>query len=51
MPTPFLQSPATATDMISLLKALPDCRMRRGVRYPQRSLLLVAILSILNNQG
>ena len=34
-----------------LLKALPDCRMRRGVRFPQWWMLLVAILAILSNQG
>jgi hypothetical protein len=46
-----LQNPAAATDLISFLKALPDCRMRRGVRFPQRWMLLVAILAILSNQG
>ncbi|MCP9832594.1 transposase family protein [Synechococcus sp. HJ21-Hayes] len=45
MPTPPIQSPAAATDLISFLKALPDCRMRRGVRFPQWWMLLVAILS------
>jgi hypothetical protein len=40
-----LQNPAAATDLISFLKALPDCRMRRGVRFPQWWMLLVAILS------
>ncbi|MCT0224769.1 hypothetical protein [Synechococcus sp. CS-1328] len=28
-------TPVTATDLISFLKALPDCRMRRGIRFPQ----------------
>ena len=51
MPTPPLQSPAAATDLISFLKALPDCRMRRGVRFPQWWMLLVAILAILSGQG
>jgi hypothetical protein len=46
-----LQTPAAATDLISFLKALPDCRMRRGVRFPQWWMLLVAILAILSNQG
>ena len=46
-----LQTPAAATDLISFLKALPDYRMRRGVRYPQWWMLLVAILAILSNQG
>ena len=47
------QSVSTATDLdlISFLKALPDCRMRRGVRFPQWWMLLVAILSILSGQG
>ena len=43
--------PATAGDLISFLKALPDCRMRRGVRFPQWWMLLVAILAILCNEG
>jgi hypothetical protein len=46
-----LQNPAAATDLISFLKALPDCRMRRGIRFPQWWMLLVAILSILSGQG
>jgi DDE_Tnp_1-associated len=46
-----LQNPAAATDLISFLKALPDCRMRRGVRFPQWWMLLVAILAILSGQG
>jgi hypothetical protein len=46
-----LATPATATDLISFLKALPDCRMRRGIRFPQWWMLLVAILAILSNQG
>ena len=50
MATP-LQNPAAATDLISFLKAFPDCRMRRGVRFPQWWMLLVAILAILSNQG
>ena len=43
--------PAAATDLISFLKALPDCRMRRGIRFPQWWMLLVAILAILSGQG
>jgi hypothetical protein len=43
--------PAAADDLISFLKALPDCRMRRGVRFPQWWMLLVAILAILSNEG
>ena len=50
MATP-LQNPAAATDLISFLKALPYCRMRRRVRLPQWWMLLVAILAILSNQG
>jgi hypothetical protein len=46
-----LESPAAAADLISFLKALPDCRMRRGVRFPQWWMLLVAILAILSGQG
>ena len=41
------QNPAAATDLISFLKPLPDCGMRRGVRFPQWWMLLVAILAIL----
>ncbi|MFM1798756.1 MAG: hypothetical protein RLZZ117_1034 [Cyanobacteriota bacterium] len=48
---PLLENPASATDLISFLKALPDCRMRRGIRFPQWWMLLVAILAILSNQG
>ena len=44
-------SPLAACDLISFLKALPDCRMRRGIRFPQWWMLLVAILSILSGQG
>jgi hypothetical protein len=46
-----LQKPSAATDLISFLKTLPDCRMRRGIRFPQWWMLLVAILAILSNQG
>ena len=35
-------------DLISFLKAIPDGRYRRGVRYPQWLLLLVAVLGILS---
>lgn len=51
MPKTEPKSPAAATDLISFLKALPDCRMRRGVRFPQWWMLLVAILAILSGQG
>jgi hypothetical protein len=40
-----------ASDLISFLKSLPDCRMRLGIRFPQWWMLLVAILSILSGQG
>jgi hypothetical protein len=33
-------------DLISLFKAPPDSRMRRGVRFPALYLLLVAVLGI-----
>ena len=36
-------------DLISFLKAIPDSRYRRGVRYPQWFLLLVAVLGILSD--
>jgi hypothetical protein len=39
-------SPVAASDLISFLKALPDCRMRRGIRFPQWWMLLVAIPAI-----
>ena len=42
---------AAAGDLISFLKGLPDCRRRRGVRFPQWCMLLVAILAILSNEG
>jgi hypothetical protein len=35
-------------DLISFLKAIPDGRYRRGVRYPQWFLLLVAVRGILS---
>jgi hypothetical protein len=44
-------TPATASDLISLLEALPDCCMRRVILFPQWWMLLVAILSILSGQG
>ena len=39
---------STPADLISFLKAIPDSRYRRGVRYPQWFLLLVAVLGILS---
>jgi hypothetical protein len=41
-------SAATDLDLISYLKAIPDARMRRGVRIPAWFLLLVAVLGILS---
>lgn len=35
-------------DLITFLKAIPDGRYRRGVRYPQWFLLLVSVLGILS---
>jgi len=37
---------STPSDLISFFKAIPDGRFRRGVRYPQWFLLLVAVLGI-----
>ncbi|MEB3317553.1 MAG: hypothetical protein VKO39_05370 [Cyanobacteriota bacterium] len=48
---PQIENPDDATDLISILKALPDCRMQRGIRFPHWWMLLVAILAILSNQG
>ena len=47
---PVTQTVSTATDLdlISFLKAIPDTRMRRGMRIPAWSLLLVAVLGILS---
>lgn len=36
------------SDLITFLKAIPDGRFRRGVRYPQWFLLLVSVLGILS---
>jgi len=44
-------NPAAAGDLICFLQALPDCRMRRGIRFPQWWMLLVAVLAILSGQG
>jgi hypothetical protein len=41
-------SAATDLDLISYLKAIPDARLRRGVRIPAWYLLLVAVLGILS---
>ncbi|MEB3318195.1 MAG: transposase family protein [Cyanobacteriota bacterium] len=40
--------PASDLDLISLIKAIPDTRMRRGIRIPAWSQLLVAALRILS---
>jgi hypothetical protein len=44
------ESPVAATylDLISFLKAIPDGLCRRGARYPQWYLLLVAVLGSLS---
>ena len=39
---------ATDLDVVSYLKAIPDARMRRGVRIPAWYLMLVAVLGILS---
>ena len=41
-------SATTDLDLISFLQAIPDARMRRGVRIPVWYLLLVAVLGILS---
>jgi len=43
-----LADPAATADLIAFLQALPEGRKRRGVRYPQWLLLLMAILAILS---
>ena len=45
---PESHSAATDLDLISYLKAIPDVRMRRGVRIPAWYLLLVAVLGIMS---
>jgi len=45
---PTAADQAVPADLISFLKAIPDGRYRRGVRYPQWFLLLVAVLGILS---
>jgi hypothetical protein len=48
---PSLPEPSLANvsaDLISFLQAIPEGRMRRGVRFPQWFLLLVAVLGILS---
>ena len=40
--------PAIDLDLISFLKAIPDARMRRGIRIQAWYLLLVAVLGILS---
>jgi hypothetical protein len=48
LPVPESLSAATDLDLISYLKAIPDVRMRRGVRIPAWYLLLVAVLGIMS---
>jgi hypothetical protein len=45
---PETSSAATDLELISYLKAIPDARMRRGVRFPAWYLLLVSVLGILS---
>ncbi|QEY31805.1 transposase family protein [Synechococcus sp. RSCCF101] len=45
---PQIASAATDLDLITYLRAIPDARMRRGVRIPAWYLLLVAVLGILS---
>ena len=44
----LLFKPAAPADLIGFLRSLPGGRKRRGVRYPQWLLLLLAILGILS---
>jgi hypothetical protein len=48
LPVPETASAATDLDLISYLQAIPDARMRRGIRIPAWYLLLVAVLGILS---
>ena len=48
LPVPNSVSAATDLDLISDLQAIPDDRLRRGVRIPAWYLLLVAVLGILS---
>jgi hypothetical protein len=48
LPVPEAASAATDLDLISYLQAIPDARMRRGVRIPAWYLLLLAVLGILS---
>ena len=43
-----MAQPSANADLIAVLQALPEGRKRRGVRYPQWLLLLMAILGILS---
>jgi hypothetical protein len=43
------QAAAADLDLISCLQAIPEPRMRRGIRIPDWYLLLVAILGILSS--
>jgi hypothetical protein len=43
-----LAQPVAIADLIAFLQSLPEGRKRRGVRYPQWLLLLMAILGILS---
>jgi hypothetical protein len=45
---PDTAAAATDLDLISYLQAIPDARMRRGVRIPAWYLLLVAVLGVLS---
>ena len=45
---PSFGRPRCPADLIAFLESLPEGRQRRGVRYPQWLLLLMAILDILS---
>jgi hypothetical protein len=44
-------NPAVSSDLISFLKALPVCWMRRGIRFPQWWMLIVGILAIYRSRA
>ena len=48
LPVPETASAATDFDLISYLQAIPDARMRRGVRIGAWYLLMVAVIWIMS---
>jgi hypothetical protein len=51
LPVPDTASVPTDLALISCLKAIPDTRMRRGVRIPALYLLLVVVLGFLTGES